>query len=395
MPEDDVRFESISLVFPLPYRVHFLGVLGVWLFALNLHYFHIVRIDPLPFLRYTRSSSEPLLHQCVYEVASVLSIIFCSNLVLFWFFTSGNPRLVQEWEILPILLFLLTAVVFLQPFISWHKRGRMRFLRMLQRILIGGIDPDMRFADVLLADVLTSYAKVLGDSATAIALFLTASSSTNPLPDRSLAGPYIIPAAMAFPYLIRLRQCITEYRRATAKGMSWPERRGCLLNALKYSSAFPVIVISALGGGGSLAWCLFVAANSLFSFYWDVTYDWGLTLLTPSSVAGSKEDYPYGLRPNRYFVAKEFYYVAIGIDLLLRCTWSVKMSPHLDFMNEMEGGLFMLQVLEVLRRWVWVFFRVEKEYVMSGGGRDIMGAIKKPTEQGEAGESVMMIDFRD
>jgi hypothetical protein len=129
MPEDDVRFESISLVFPLPYRVHFLGVLGVWLFALNLHYFHIVRIDPLPFLRYTRSSSEPLLHQCVYEVASVLSIIFCSNLVLFWFFTSGNPRLVQEWEILPILLFLLTAVVFLQPFISWHKRGRMRFLR--------------------------------------------------------------------------------------------------------------------------------------------------------------------------------------------------------------------------------------------------------------------------
>jgi len=52
------------------------------------------------------------------------------------------------------------------------------------------------------------------------------------------------------------------------------------------------------------------------------------------------------------------------VDLLLRCTWSFKLSPHLDHFNDLEGGIFLMEFLEVLRRWMWIFFRVETEWGM-------------------------------
>ena len=56
------------------------------------------------------------------------------------------------------------------------------------------------------------------------------------------------------------------------------------------------------------------------------------------------------------------YYGAIMVDLMLRCTWSFKLSPHLDHFNDLEGGIFVMELLEVLRRWIWIFFRVETEW---------------------------------
>lgn len=56
------------------------------------------------------------------------------------------------------------------------------------------------------------------------------------------------------------------------------------------------------------------------------------------------------------------YYGAIFLDLMLRCTWSFKLSPHLDHFNDLEGGIFVMELLEVLRRFIWIFFRVETEW---------------------------------
>lgn len=103
----------------------------------------------------------------------------------------------------------------------------------------------------------------------------------------------------------------------------------------------------------------FVFLNSFYSFYWDVTRDWELSLF---SSARKSPEYPYGLRRHLYFHAKEIYYSAIIIDLLLRCTWSFKLSPHLDHFNDLEGGIFLMEALEVFRRWIWIFFRVETEW---------------------------------
>jgi EXS family len=105
----------------------------------------------------------------------------------------------------------------------------------------------------------------------------------------------------------------------------------------------------------------FVFVNSFFSFYWDVSKDWDLSLFS-SAPKRNDPEHPYGLRRHRYFHANNMYYAAIIIDFLLRCTWSFKLSPHLDHFNDLEGGIFTMEILEVFRRWMWIFFRVETEW---------------------------------
>lgn len=285
----------------------------------------------------------------------------------------------------------------------------------MKRISLGGLaqPADGKFGDILLADVLTSYSKVLGDLFIALCMMFTREHSTA-RPNRSCGGAVVVPFLISVPFLIRLRQCLIEYvrvRRGLATGELDMRHSGWggqhLANALKYSSAFPVTILSALQRAGSSnwgmsetglfrLWLLAVFANSFYSFYWDVAKDWDLTLFENASESvkawwgerkakgwmnghanGSpsahqalltSDAYPYGLRRHRYIHAPSVYYVVIGVDLMLRCTWSLKLSPHLDHLNDLEGGIFVMQLLEVFRRWVWIFLRVETEWVRNNRG---------------------------
>ena len=53
----------------------------------------------------------------------------------------------------------------------------------------------------------------------------------------------------------------------------------------------------------------------------------------------------------------------IVVNLLLRFTWSLKLSPHLVYLVEWQRGLLLLEALELVRRCVWVLLRVEWEVV--------------------------------
>lgn len=258
---------------------------------------------------------------------------------------------------------------------------------------IGGIAEadNGKFGDILLADVLTSYAKILGDLFVSGCMFFSTGVSSTDKPDRSCGGAYMVPLIISIPSMIRLRQCLIEFgrvRKNPTPTSGWGGQH--LANALKYSTAFPVIVLSALQRGTNpndigmseaglfRLWygytpqpvpyvyshndrMLFVFLNSFYSFYWDVAKDWDLTLFAPSSVRNNPE-HPWGLRRHTHFHTKEMYYGAIVIDFMLRCTWSLKLSPHLDHFNDLEGGIFVMEFLEVLRRWMWIFFRVETEW---------------------------------
>ncbi|EFY85820.1 protein-ER retention protein (Erd1), putative [Metarhizium acridum CQMa 102] len=167
--------------------------------------------------------------------------------------------------------------------------------------------------------------------------------------------------------------CIVEYlrvRRAPYKeSAGWGGQH--LANALKYSTAFPVLVASALQrntddaaakAAYNRAWLAAVLVNSLYSFYWDVAKDWDMTLFASRRERNSSH-HPWGLRDRLIFRPVFMYYAVIVLDLMLRCTWSLKLSPHLDRFSDFESGIFLIELLEVFRRWVWIFFRVETEWI--------------------------------
>lgn len=99
----------------------------------------------------------------------------------------------------------------------------------------------------------------------------------------------------------------------------------------------------------------------MYSFYWDVTKDWDLTLLTSSR---TDPEHPYGLRRHRCFSDRQ-YYVAILVDLGIRFAWLSRFVPGFLWLTETEGGIFTLMFLEVARRWMWIFLRVEAEWSLS------------------------------
>lgn len=365
------------------------------------------------------------------------------------------------------------------------------------------------FPSILLADILTSFAKVFGD------VWLTACFLVPRKEHHTWwngRGSWVVPVLVSYPYAVRLVQCLTEYRYskgpAAYGGAIKQKSRRPLANALKYASAFPVICeheratylialawahsssftslrshvgISASQSsragavpdqdedGGSLWrwWFLSVLVNSLFSFWWDVTNDWGLEVFKPetwtskehhqqqrhnqqrrrSSFDGNGvEQRPGGMhrrglstwpaprgaavneavvdeygeeegmesgdasfsalldvplrsspsrshhlhghshgharqpsrllrRPSEGFPTlfpPTVYQAAILPDLVLRFTWSLKLSPHLAQLVDLESGVFVLEALEILRRCGWVFLRCEWESVKRRRAREVL-----------------------
>ena len=59
------------------------------------------------------------------------------------------------------------------------------------------------------------------------------------------------------------------------------------------------------------------------------------------------------------YVELQVYIWVIGSNLILRCTWTYKLSAHLRH-NYLT--VFTIAALEIFRRFQWIFFRVENEW---------------------------------
>lgn len=104
-------------------------------------------------------------------------------------------------------------------------------------------------------------------------------------------------------------------------------------------------------------WIVFASISTCYSYFWDLKMDWGF--LDP------KAKY---LRPQLSYNKKIFYYVAIAINLLFRFSWILSLSSAVvDKTMRKELYTFLLGFIEMTRRSIWNFFRVEKEHIANCG----------------------------
>ncbi|KAG8699400.1 hypothetical protein FRC09_006649 [Ceratobasidium sp. 395] len=432
--------------------------LGIFFWATNLHVLHLLGIDtvwvldlrrdklpasspptPLPTTRahelpYDLSSLEAVsLYKSIYNLLLSYGLWIGTGWACFRWITGGVSKSVDAYKFLPALTAAGIVFGLVCPFNVLMKRERFRFLHSVWRCLTSPPTDPVHFSDVILADVFTSFAKVIADLWISACMMLPTGTLIRAKTEGAISES-VVPLMMALPYAIRFRQCMMEYigsKRTSGRALA---------NAIKYATAFPVIFLSvaqrsSLTGpldakpedGVSSSgyfdnklfklWLLAVIVNSVYSFWWDVTNDWGLTLLKPStwpaqhattaprspflrsqsrprsarsspplitlsrnssstalSAMGSsysdadgimrgQQGYPFGLRDNLLFRDSLVYYLVIFLNLFLRFTWSLKLSTHLDTVEELESSVFLIEALEVTRRWVWVFFRVEWEAI--------------------------------
>ncbi|KAG4922392.1 hypothetical protein JHK86_051205 [Glycine max] len=248
-------------------------------------------------------------------------------------------------EIWKVLLYILVAVILIFPFDIFYLSSRYFFLRTLFRIAFP-FQP-ITFPDFFLADILTSMAKVFSDLERSVCRMVNKQVATIAwLEADSVCGSHsvAIPIALVLPY-------------CKMSGLS-----GCP-ETLKYSTAVPVIFLSALKyhvlheKWTTLyrpLWLLSSVINSLYSFYWDITRDWDLS--------GFSRIFKFNkpnLISNLLYGRQWVYFWVIGSNFVLRCSWTYKLSAHLRH-NYLT--VFTITLLEMFRRFQWVFFRVENEW---------------------------------
>jgi len=180
----------------------------------------------------------------------------------------------------------------------------------------------------------------------------------------------VIPLICLFPLWIRLVQCLRKYADTR-------QRLPHLANAFKYALSQTVTLFGAFhplyllsqqnheddgqhattyNGGVNLFQMFWVGAfvtSSLYSWFWDVYMDWGL-FRPKHSFLGPRLMYP----------KRVYYYCVIFADLFLRFMWVLTLIPPQSGASfEVPNYLAAVTMsLELLRRTLWGFFRLEHEH---------------------------------
>ncbi|KAI8098897.1 EXS family-domain-containing protein [Halteromyces radiatus] len=379
---------------PGSYRPIVLICIGLWGWGLNLLLLYRHNIDPSYLLQIQSSSSnDKRVYQPIFFLATILTVIVLFNLWVYLNFVQFEDA---SW--LPLLAYLSSLVLLLWPGKEFYRKERTRFIRLVRRIGSFNLFANVYFADIIFADLLTSFSNVLGDMFLTGCIILPGKSNQAYMAlESDTQNAYyrdiMVPLIISLPYFIRLRQCISEYIESRG------ETRRHLFNALKYASAFPVIILSAVQKKASIyitetgsipttwwidesnlfrLWMIAVFVNSLYSFWWDISMDWNLIQVTYEmpTTKHAEDHHPYHgqhhlqqhltpmvrFRRNLHFSMTPVYFLAMMADFILRITWSLKLSSHV-YIKRIEGSVFLVELLEVVRRWIWVIFRMESEWI--------------------------------
>lgn len=148
------------------------------------------QIDALALIHYP---SSPSAHLSVYRLALLLTLPLLLSIPLY---------ALTKAQLFPLAYLLYLLAAFAIPTAYLSRRGRGRFLSTLRRVSIGGIaqDGEGKFGDILMADVLTSYAKPIADLYVVVCLMVQG-KGVGGRPDRSCGGAFMVPFLISVPFL--------------------------------------------------------------------------------------------------------------------------------------------------------------------------------------------------
>ncbi|KAH1120432.1 hypothetical protein J1N35_003592 [Gossypium stocksii] len=322
----------------------------VWLWGINLWVFSRSNIN---YAKIFDLDQNHLTHREIWKCATWMTIVVPTSMTAYlYLYSNGEVSLAASQ---PVLLYFAVVMLLIFPFDIFYFSSRYYLLRALWRIVLPL--QAITFSDFFLADILTSMAKVFSDIERSVCRMVHRQVATIAWFEAdSVCGSHsvAIPLVLVLPYLFRFFQCLRQYRDIG--------ERSALLNALKYSTAVPVIFLSALKyhvlpeswtNFYRPLWLLSSVLNSLYSFYWDVARDWDFSFARMFKF--NKSHLYSHLLHGRTWV----YFWVIGSNLILRCTWTYKLSAHL---RNNYLTVFTIAALEIFRRFQWIFFRVENEW---------------------------------
>lgn len=381
------------------YRGPFLLILDCFLLGINTYGWRTSGVNHV--LIFELDPRNHLSHQQLLETASGLAVLWAVSVLLYLFSSYIHiPSFLS-----PFVLVLLLIVYLINPVQIFHHRARRWLLRILFRIFTAPFH-HVGFADFWLADQLNSLAPVMLDFEYFICFYaFDLNWKTNTQETSSCLGTkYGIRGLVScLPAWFRFAQCLRRYRDTRLK---FPH----IVNAGKYATTFVVVIFHTFyklykekrekidddddeeedylelhANVFFYGWIVALFISSCYTFTWDLKMDWGLLEKTDGDNKFLREECVYAYNA--------YYYFAIIEDFILRFIWTLKVSVIEKGMVPKEEARTILMTLEVFRRFVWNYFRLENEHLNNCGQfravRDISIA---PIESNDQALLIEMMD---
>ncbi|XP_037269220.1 solute carrier family 53 member 1 isoform X3 [Rhipicephalus microplus] len=348
------------IVFRL-YRGTLLIILFMFLIGVNVYGWRTSGVNHV--LIFELDPRNHLSEQHLMEMAAIFGVLWALSVLAFLY---SGPLAIPTYAN-PLALLLLMLVFLVNPLHTMRHQARFWLLRVLGRIFAAPFFY-VGFADFWLADQLNSLVPVFIDAQYFVCFYATDFQwMENSDATRCMNRPVNLalrPVLACLPAWFRFAQCLRRYRDTRE---AFPH----LANAAKYATTFFVVLFSTLfnvyrdsylsssSHPFFILWILSAVVSSCFTYTWDVKMDWGLF----DSNAGDNRF----LREEIVYSSPGYYYFAILTDLALRFGWTLSVS--LTELGVIHSDLMVtiLAPLEVFRRFVWNFFRLENEHLNNCG----------------------------
>ncbi|XP_073144669.1 phosphate transporter PHO1 homolog 9-like isoform X2 [Henckelia pumila] len=342
--------QYMNIMFPL-YSLFVFIFLHMFMYGINTYLWRRFRVN-YPFIFGLKSGTE-LGFREIFLLASALSVLtlaaVLSNLDM-----EMDPR-TQRYqtltELVPAGLVMVLLLITFCPFNIIYRSSRFFLIRCTWHCLLAPFYK-VTFSDFFLADQLTSQVQAFRSVQFYICYYGWGDFKrrSNQCLESKVYEIFFIVVAI-IPFWSRVLQCLR--RMFEEKDLM----QG--LNSLKYFSTVAALIIRTIYDFRKGTFWKIVAASSsgvttIFNTYWDIVMDWGLLR--------KKARNPW-LRDKLLISNKAVYFVAMIVNILLRLVW---MQLVLDFDEapflHRRVVITLVACLEILRRGIWNFFRLENEH---------------------------------
>ncbi|KAJ0237969.1 Phosphate transporter PHO1 5 [Hirschfeldia incana] len=355
--QEEGQKQYMDIMFPL-YSLFGFIVLHILMYAGNIYYWRRYRVN-YSFIFGFKQGSELGYRQVLlvgFSIGVLALLCVIANLDM-----EVDPE-TQEYtlftELLPLLLLIVMFIVLVLPFNIFYRSSRLFFLTCLFHCLAAPLYK-VTLPDFLLGDQLTSQVQALRSVQFYICHYGWGDfrHRTNTCRESDAYNSFLFIVA-AFPYVCRLLQCLRRLFEEKNAEQGY--------NGLKYFLTIMAVCLrtaySVVDEEHKFVWRMLAgivsAIAAIFCTYWDLVLDWGLLNRT------SKNRW---LRDKLLIPQKKVYFIAMILNVLLRFAW---LQTVLDFNFSFMHRNTMVAVvasLEIIRRGIWNFFRLENEHLNNVG----------------------------
>ncbi|KAL0723412.1 hypothetical protein Bca4012_038011 [Brassica carinata] len=342
----------MNTMFPL-YSWFGFVMLHIIVYAANLYYWRRYKVNYSKIFGFEQGTE--LGHRQVLLVAFTIGV-FALLCVLANLDMEVDPKTkdYQEFtELLPLFLLIGIFGVLYLPFDCFYRRKRKFYLTCLFHCIAAPFYA-VSFADSFVGDQFTSQVQALRSFEFYICYYGWGDfkhRKNTCTTSHAYKGFFFIVAVI--PFVSRLLQCLRRLVDDKKSDHRW--------NGVKYFLTIVAICFRTAYSiqPGQIAWrvlaIVFSVVAAIYGTFWDFVHDWGL-LKRPTKNRW--------LRDNLLIPQKEVYFIAMILNVLLRFAWiQTVLDFNLPFRHSTQTMVAVVASLEIIRRGIWNFFRLENEHL--------------------------------